>query len=535
MALLVIARNSILFMLGWEVMAISAFFLVATEDHDRDVRATGWLYLVATKFATVSLFALFALLRSVHGSFALSPLNHETLTHGMATAIFVFTVMGFGLKAGLMPFHVWLPSSHANAPSHVSAIMSGVILKMGIYGIVRVTSLIPHPPIEWGAALIALGAISGVFGIAFAIGQRDLKRLLAYSSIENIGIIVIGIGLALAGRSLGRAEWIILGLSGALLHVWNHALFKGLLFLCAGSVVHAVETREMNRLGGLAKRMPLTALCFVIGALAVCGLPALNGFVSEFLIYLGLFATLGGDNGSSFEEAAFAAPALALIGALAVASFVKAFGMVFLGTARSEHASHAHESGFTMLAPMGVLAVCCFFIGLAPTWIAPLIAQGVSVWAPELRDVAPQLRALAPLDWISVLAIALVAALTVTSVLLRFRLRNSIVVNGPTWGCGYVAPTPRIQYTSTSFAEMLVWIFGWALRPRVQRSRDPALFPQATNFHSEVPDVVLDEAVMPTFLYAADKFSWFRRFQQGKIQAYLLYIFVALLALLLWR
>ena len=408
MALLVIARNSILFMVGWEVMALSAFFLVTTEDHVKEIRAAGWLYLVSTKFATVSLFALFILLRTVKGSFTLAPLDDVSVTHDMATAIFVFTVIGFGLKAGLMPFHVWLPSSHANAPSHVSAIMSGVIIKMGIYGIVRVTSLIPHPPVEWGGILLGLGAISGVLGIAFAVGQRDLKRLLAYSSIENIGIIVMGIGLALVGRSQGRAEWIILGLSGALLHVWNHSLFKGLLFLSAGSIIHGVETREIDQLGGLAKRMPRTALCFIIGALAVCGLPGLNGFVSEFLIYLGLFDTLGINGGPAYAEAAMTAPVLALIGALAVACFVKVFGAVFLGTARSEHSRHAHESGLSMIGPMSVLAACCFFIGLAPSVITPVLAKAVSAWAPELGDVESRLIALAPLDWISVMALVLI-------------------------------------------------------------------------------------------------------------------------------
>lgn len=535
MALLVIARNSLLFMVGWEVMALSAFFLVTTEDHVPEVRSAGWLYLVATKFATVSLFALFALLHAVSGSFALAPLPDGALSHGMATAIFVFTVVGFGLKAGLMPFHVWLPSSHANAPSHVSAIMSGVIIKMGIYGIVRVTSLVPHPPVEWGGILLGLGATSGVLGIVFAIGQHDLKRLLAYSSIENIGIILMGIGLALIGRSLGRPEWIILGLSGALLHVWNHAMFKGLLFLNAGSIIHGVETREMDQLGGLAQRMPRTARCFVIGALAVCGLPPLNGFVSEFLIYLGLFATLKEHEGAAFAGASLAAPVLAFIGALAVACFVKLFGAVFLGSPRSDHARHAHESGASMIGPMSVLAACCLGIGLAPTLIAPALASAVSAWASEVRDAGPRLAELAPLGWISVMALVLAACLGAVSLLLKIRLRGSVVERGPTWGCGFVAPTPRIQYTSSSFAEMLVNLFGWALRPRTQRPQHLALFPQRADFHSEVLDPVLDEAVLPTFRFAADKFSWFRVFQQGKIQTYLLYIFGALVALLLWR
>ena len=203
--------------------------------------------------------------------------------------------------------------------------------------------------------LLALGVVSGVLGVAFAIGQHDLKRLLAYHSIENIGIIVIGIGLAMIGRSLGRADWVVLGLGGGLLHVWNHALFKALLFFDAGSVIHAVHTRDIDHLGGLAKVMPWTSLCFLAGSVAICGLPPLNGFVSEFLIYLGLFGTIVPGAGATFAGAAFAAPALALIGALAVACFVKVYGAVFLGTARSEHARHAHESPLFMLGPMGVL------------------------------------------------------------------------------------------------------------------------------------------------------------------------------------
>ena len=535
MALLVIARNSILFLVGWETMAISAFFLVTTEDRERLVREAGWVYLVATKVATVSLIALFALLRAETGSFTLAPLADGTLAPGVTSAIFVFTVVGFGLKAGIMPFHVWLPSSHAIAPSHVSAIMSGVIIKMGIYGIVRITSLFPHPPVEWGAVLLGLGAVSGVLGVAFAVGQHDLKRLLAYHSIENIGIIVMGIGLALIGRSLGRDEWIILGLSGGLLHVWNHAFFKALLFMSAGSVIHATKTREIDQLGGLARRMPQTALCFVVGAVAICGLPPLNGFISEFLIYLGLFGTLHADGGLSFAGAALAAPVLALIGALALACFVIVFGAVFLGSARSECAVEAHESGLSMIGPMGVLVACCFGIGLAPTWVAPVLAKAVSAWAPELGDAGPRLTTLAPLNWISVMSLALVAALALTSLLLWVLLRAGVVESGTTWGCGYVAPTSRMQYTSSSFAEMLVGLFSWALRPRTHLPGAMALFPQPADFHSEIRDPVLDEAVLPTFRLVASGCSWFRVFQQGRIQAYLLYIFGTLLALLLWQ
>ncbi len=535
MALLVIAHNGILFLFGWEVMALSAFFLVTTEDQEKEAREAGWIYLVAAHAATLCLFALFALLYAASGSFALVPLAQDSLTSGMATAIFVLSLIGFGLKAGIMPLHIWLPSSHAIAPSHVSAIMSGVIIKMGIYGLVRITSLLPNPPLDWGISLLLLGVVSGVLGVAFAIGQHDMKRLLAYHSIENIGIIVMGLGLALIGRSLGRSDLIILGLSGCLLHVWNHALFKALLFFSAGSVIHAARTREIDHLGGLAKEMPWTALCFLIGAVAICGLPPLNGFVSEFLIYLGLFNTLGTKEGTSFASAAIAAPALALIGALAVTCFVKVYGAVFLGSARSEHARHAHESSASMIGPMGVLVACCVLIGLAPLLIVPILGQGVSAWASDLKEAGLRLSTLAPLGWLTVMGLLLIATLLLGGVVLWLRLRHSVVERGVTWGCGYAAPTPRMQYTSSSFAQMLVGLFGWVLRPRAHKPEEQPLFPQKAAFRSEVPDTVLDDAVLPVFHLGAWLFSWVRVLQQGSVQAYLLYIFIALIALLLWR
>jgi hydrogenase-4 component B len=535
MALLVIARNSIVFLFGWEAMALSAFFLVTTEEHDREVRATGWLYLVATHVATLCLFGLFATLRAVSGSFALAALDPDRLAPGMGTAIFLLALVGFGLKAGVMPLHVWLPSAHAGAPSHVSAIMSGVLIKMGIYGLVRVTSLLPNPPLEWGGGVLGLGVVSGILGVAFAIGQHDIKRLLAYHSIENIGIIIMGLGLALIGRSLGRADWIVLGLAGGLLHVWNHALFKALLFLGAGSVIHVTHTREIDQLGGLAKRMPWTALCFLVGAIAICGLPPLNGFVSEFLIYLGLFGTLGNPEGASFAAAAFAAPGLALIGALAVACFVKVYGVVFLGLARSDHARQAHESPPAMVGPMCVLVVCCFLIGQAPILVGPVLGKAVAAWEPGLKDAGTRLTTLAPLGWITVMAELLMAALLGGTVALSLRLRYSLVAKGATWGCGYSAPTPRMQYTSSSFAQMLVGLFAWALRPRTHRPKKLTLFPEKTSFHSDVPDTVLDEVVLPAFQLSGRLFSWFRVLQQGSIQTYLLYIFIALIVLLLWR
>ena len=234
-----------------------------------------------------------------------------------------------------MPLHIWLPGAHANAPSHVSALMSGVLIKMGIYGLVRVTSLFPAPPAWWGTTLLVLGGASGVLGVAYAIAQHDIKRLLAYHSVENIGIILMGLGLAVLGRSSHRPELILLGIAAALFHTWNHGLFKALLFLSAGSLIHATGTRSIDRLGGLARAMPRTALAFLVGAVAICGLPPLNGFVSEYLLYVGFLQTVAGAGDDTWLAGAFGAPALALIGALAVACFAKVFGAVFLGVPRS--------------------------------------------------------------------------------------------------------------------------------------------------------------------------------------------------------
>jgi hydrogenase-4 component B len=531
MALLLIARNAVLFLVGWEIMALSAFFLVATEDHHPAVREAGWLYLAATHVGTLCLFGLFALLRAAAGDFLLAPFADGAVSPALQTAIFVLALVGFGLKAGVMPLHVWLPSAHAMAPSHVSAVMSGVLIKMGIYGIVRVTSLFPSPPPEWGVVLLILGGVSGVLGVAFAIGQHDIKRLLAYHSIENIGIILLGIGLAVLGRAQGRPEWVMLGLAGGLLHVWNHALFKGLLFLAAGSVIHATHTREIDELGGLAKTMPLTALAFLIGAVAICGLPPLNGFVSELFIYLGLFGTLRA-RGDAYAGAAFAVPALALIGALAVACFVKVYGAVFLGAARSEHATHAHDPGPAMTAPMGVLAACCFTIGLAPMVVVPVLEEAARAWAPELTN-APRLTRLTQLGWVSVAGLLLVGSLGAVGALLWAQIRRNGASAAPTWDCGYAAPSARMQYTSSSFAEILVGLFAPMLRPNRQAPARLPYFPQEGRFHSEVPDTVLERALLPAFRFCAWAFSGARVLHRGSIQLYLLYIVAVLFALLL--
>jgi hydrogenase-4 component B len=531
LGLVVVSRNAILFLAGWEVMALAAFLTITTEDEKREVREVGYVYLVATRVGTLCLFAMFALLFAARGDFTID----APTTTVRANAIFVLGVAGFGLKAGVMPMHVWLPGAHANAPSHVSAVMSGVLIKVGIYGLVRLTSFFPHPPLWWGGLLLALGAVSGILGVAFAIGQHDLKRLLAYHSVENIGIILMGLGTAVLGRSLGRGELVALGLAGALLHTWNHGLFKALLFLSAGSVLHATSTREIDRMGGLQRVMPSTGFFFLVGAVAICGLPPLNGFVSELLVYLGLLRSAS-TAGRLWLVGAFGAPALALIGALAVACFVKVYGAVFLGQARTPDATRAHESGRAMLAPMAVLATLCAFIGVGAPLVAPVLDRAVTNFAPEWSGLRAPLVTLAPLAWVSLAAVALAAVIAAAGTLLRARIRAHAAAPAVgTWDCGYAQPSSTMQYTSSSFAEMLVGFFAWALRPQTHRPHLAAVFPRPDGFHSHVPETVLDRMITPSASAVRRAFDRMHFIQRGSVHRYLLYILMALIFFFVWR
>ncbi|MEI7898798.1 MAG: proton-conducting transporter membrane subunit [bacterium] len=526
MALLVISRHAMAFLLGWEIMALSAFFLVATEDHRAESRQASWVYLLATHVGTLTLFGLFALWRHTTGSYALQPVAQSVMSLGTLHMFFFLALLGFGLKAGAMPLHFWLPGAHASAPCHVSAILSGVVLKMGIYGLVRWLSLLPVPPAAWGSILLALGAVSGLMGVVFAIGQHDLKRLLAYHSVENIGIILMGLGVAMLGRSSGNPEWVALGLAGCLLHVWNHSFFKSLLFFCAGAVVHSTHTRQIDRLGGLAKAMPWTAACFLIGAVAICGLPPLNGFVSEWFIYLGLFKTAL----SGGMAAMIGVPVLAMVGALAVACFVKVYGAVFLGEPRTRAAGQAYEAPFSMRLPMMVLAASCVLIGLAPLLVRPVLDATTACWLAGTGTETAPLGHIAPLGMLSVLAVSLVFCVAgLAAVLLRC---GGTPRSGLTWDCGYARPTSRMQVTAASFAQMIVLLFSRVLHPHRLRPRVAGLFPLPAHTHSHVDDAVLDRVLLPAGHRIEGWLVWSHRFQRGLTQHYVLYVLLTLLALL---
>jgi hydrogenase-4 component B len=519
MGLVLLCSNGLHFLIAWELFALCGYFLITLEGRRRAVRAAGWLYLAASHAGTLALFAFFALLAVRTGSWELGPRLDQP---GLAP-LFWLALFGFGVKAGLFPLHIWLPSAHANAPSHVSAILSGVAIKLGIYGLVRFSGWLPTP-VGAGEVVIGLGLASAVLGVAFALGQHDLKRLLAYHSVENIGIILIGLGLALVAAARGDAAWGALTLAGALLHVWNHGLFKSLLFLGAGSVLQATGTREMSRLGGLWRVMPWTASLFALGAVAISGLPPLNGFVSEWLVYLGMFGAA--NQPAPVVAAVPAVILLAMTGALALACFVKVCGVVFLGAARTPEAARAHECGGGMRGPMLVLAAACVAIGLAPALFWPAVHTAVAAWRGTWGDV-PAPASLTQLGWVH-------TVLTVAAVGGAFWLWRQAHRGGwrraVTWDCGYAAPTARMQYTAGSFAGILTEWFAWALRPERHAERPATTFPRHAHFEEHTPETVLERGLEPLARGVLRVAAAVRQLQHGRTHAYILYLLIGLAA-----
>jgi len=514
MAGVIVAAHGMVFLVAWEIMAVAAFFLIATNDDDSEVRIAAWMYLIATHVGTVALLAMFTLLRGARGTFLLGPV---AATAPMAATIFLLALAGFGFKAGVMPLHFWLPGAHANAPSHVSALLSGAMLKVGIYGLMRTLSFFAAPPAWWGVVLLFFGLASAMIAIALAVAQSDLKRALAYSSIENIGVILTALGVAVLGRATAHPLWIALGMGAAILHVWNHSLFKGLLFLAAGSVLHATHRRRIDDLGGLLRRMPVTGTTFIVGAAAAAALPGANAFLSEALLYLGFF-----EAARDSSAVALGAAVLALAGALAVVCFVRLAGIVFLGAPRSESAQQAKEAGWAMRLPLLILAVACIAPGIWPELVvAPLgVIIGNDGAGSALAPFALPLR------------ITAFATIGLAAVLL-LRARRS--PRALTWDCGYAAPSTRMQYTGRSFGEWLTErLMPGFFRPTVEVAAPRGLFPAEATLLVRVDEPFADRVYLPRARRWAKRAARLRWVQQGRLPLYLLYIFLTLLAAIAW-
>lgn len=532
--LVVSARAAVPFLIAWELMAIASYVLIVFEFRQPRIRRAGLLYLAATHTGTLALFAMFAAWGSNAPDLTFASLAARAPALPVGGAIVLaLALVGFGLKAGIVPFHFWLPEAHAAAPSHVSALMSGVVIKMGIYGLLRVTMLRGVPPVWWGWLLLALGIGSGVLGVVWALAQHDLKRLLAFHSVENIGIILLGLGVGALGVSYGAPVIAVLGLAGAAFHTLNHALFKSLLFLGAGSVAHATGTRDLDRLGGVARHMPRTAALFLLGSAAIVGLPPLNGFVSEWLVARALLGA--GLSATALRMAVLAVAALGVIGALALACFAKVVGLLYLGMPRDVAVEPSHESPAGLLRPQLALAAACVAIGLMPVLVLPsmlrlgdMVAGHPGILAASVGSSGSAICTDPASVAVTVFALGLAAALLLGGALRAVAIRRRPGRGAATWGCGYASPTPRMQYTASSFASPLLLAYHAVAGVRTHRTAGALV--------THPSDPVLDRVALPVWHVLRTAGGQLRPLQQGRLSLYLLYVVAALLAMLcyLW-
>jgi hydrogenase-4 component B len=549
------ADNAFFFLIVWELMALNAYCLVSFEHEKTETRKGGVLFFIMSHIGTGCLILGFLLLFAGCGggtgldafSFARFRSAGASLPPGVRDAIFLLFLFGFGVKAGIVPLHIWLPVAHPVAPSNVSALLSGVLIKTGIYGIARVAfDFLGPPPNWWGVTVLTVGTVSAVLGVLYALMEHDLKRLLAYHSIENIGIILMGLGASLMFLHTGHTKLAALALIAGLYHTINHAVFKALLFLGAGAVLHSTHTRNMEEMGGLIRRMPVTAVCFLIGAVAISALPPLNGFVSEWLTYQSLLQGFGTTTSLVWLIFPLSGAMLALTGALAAACFVKAFGITFLAQPRSHEAREAHEVAPTMLMGMGLLTLSCIFLGLFPTLFLRVLDPVTHQLTGEQLSASLSLQGgwvlgnTKPLGGtISTLGMALmgVCLLPIPLVLWFLFGRRARVRIGPTWDCGQPGLTPQMEYTATGFSKPIRMIFKALFRPRreVQREYDYSpYFAKTLRFESHIEEAFVTRLYRPLNRGILRLSRRMRALQAGSIQAYLIYIFITLLLLLMF-
>jgi len=544
MLLVVLADDAYVFMIAWELMSVSSYFLVAYQHQHSANRRAAFLYLLMAQVGGLAILLGFGVLAGFGHGFTFEAMRAANLSVTWASIAFALAFFGFGMKAGMVPVHAWLPEAHPVAPSHISALMSGVMLKVAIYGLIRFTyDLLSHIQWQWGLTVLIIGAASTLLGVLYALMQHDLKRLLAYHSVENIGIILMGLGMSMIFISTGHPALGVLGLIAALYHTLNHALFKGLLFLGAGAVLHASHEHDLNNMGGLIRRLPQTAIFFLIGCLAISGLPPLNGFVSEWLTFQTALQAPTLESGVLRSLIPVTAALLALSAALAAACFVKVYGVAFLGVARGRKVAHAREVDVGMRAGMAMLAVLCVVFGILPSVVIGAIAAvpqmllGLSppsatahgwLW---LTPISPRIASYsAPLVVAGVILFALVSY-----VLLRFRPVN--LRRGYPWDCGFGALNSRMQYTATAFSMPIRRVFSpvWDISEQIEETHHAAQ-PQLTEtvkHQLHVQDKSwsrLYEPIGSLVIAAARRVS---RIQTGSIHTYLAYSFFTLL-LLLW-
>ena len=549
MNLVVLADDAFAFLLCWELMSLASWALVMAHHRDADNRRAGTVYLVMAAFGTLCLLLAFGLLAGSGGGYAFESMRRAVPDPAVARLVLALVLLGAGSKAGLVPLHVWLPLAHPAAPSHVSALMSGVMTKVALYALIRVVfDLVGPPEWWWGAVVLALGGASAVLGVLYALMQHDLKRLLAYHTVENIGIIAIGLGLALAFRANGMAAGAALALTAALFHVLNHSLFKSLLFFGAGAVLSATGQRDMEHLGGLIRGMPRTALAFLIGAAAISALPPLNGFASEWLIFQAVLVS------PELPQWAlkFLVPAvgalLALAAALAAACFVKAFGITFLGRPRTPVAAAAREVDRTMLAAMFVLAGLCVAAGILPGLVidglAPVVAQinggtrlPVQV-AQAWLTLVPVAAERSSYNGLIVLVFITISASLAAFVVHRWASRRRR--RGAPWDCGFPDSSPATQYTAGSFAQPIRRVFGSIVFSATETvAMPPPGDTRPAQFHVRLQDPVWETIYQPMGGAIDAVATRLNRFQFLTIRQYLTLVFGALIVLLLvlalWR
>ena len=547
MCLVPVAANVMTFVIAWELMSLASYFLVLHDRESKESIEAGWIYAVMTHAGLACLLAGMLLLGAETGSLRFADWRSAAavLTPATRNAAFVLLALGFAGKAGVIPLHVWLPLAHPAAPSHVSALMSGVMIKLGIYGLLRVSlDWLGTGPPWWGAALLLAGAVSSVIGVLYALVEHDLKRLLAFHSIENIGIILLGIGSAALYRVAGQDALAILGVVAALYHTVNHAAFKALLFLGAGSVVHATGTRNMEAMGGLIKRMPWTAACFLIGSAAIAALPPLNGFVSEWLTFLALFQNTHLASVGQNLVFTLGIASLALTGGLAMACFVKAFGITFLALPRSDAAARAHEANPPMRLGMLALAAACVALGLGPTVVVPAFG---SVAAAVLRTTPTMTGG----DWLTLrvsgefagvstaaIAVALAASLLVPFAAFRLAGASRRTRLYETWGCGRIVQTPRMEYTATAFANPFKRVFDFFYRPTrrldIEFHPESRLFVERIEYENPTRSIFDDWLYRPALDFLRAGARAVGTLQSGDANWYLAYILAALLLMLVF-